>query len=163
MIDIKLIKKYLEPVDSFLKDVVQQHIDRSGIDGFFDYMFTTIDCSRCSSDGMRLNQTVGNVYKNDITKLVYGIETYISDDEKDSYYERLLTIHNANLEFEILNPPVIYEEKQKRKTITKHKTKHQELNIPGAPKKQTAAERKLAAKAIKLSALNLSFKPKAHD
>lgn len=163
MIDIKPLKKYLEPVDSFLKAVVQQHIDRSGIDGFFDYMFTTIDCSRYSSDGMRLNQTVGYVYKNDITKLVYAIETYISDDEKDSYYEKLLTIHNANLEFEILNPPVIYKEEKVKSKTTKRKVKQQDLDIPGAPKKQTAAERKLAAKAIKLSALSLSFKPKSHD
>lgn len=163
MIDIKSLKKYLEPIDSFLKDVVQQHIDRTGIDRFFDYMFTTIDCSRYSADGMRLNQTVGNVYKNDITKLVYAIETYTSDEEKDSYYEKLLTIHNANLEFEILNPPIIYKEKQKRQTTTKRKLKQQELDIPGAPKKQTAAERKLAAKAIKLSALSLSLKPKTHD
>lgn len=163
MIDIKPLKKYLEPVDSFLKDIVAQHIERNGINRFFDYMFTTIDCSRYSSDGMRLNQTVGNVYKNDITQLVYAIETYVSDEEKDSYYEKLLTIHNANLEFEILNPPIIYEEKQKRKTTIKRKVKQQELDIPGAPKRQTAAERKLAAKAIKLSALSLSFKPKAHD
>lgn len=163
MIDIKPLKKYLEPVDSFLRDVVRQHIDRSGIDGFFDYMFTTMDCSRYSPDGMRLNQTVGYIYKNDITKLVYAIETYISDDKKDKYYEKLLTIHNANLEFEILHPPVIYEEKQKRKTPTKRKVKQQELDIPGAPKKQTAAERKLAAKVIKLNALSLSFKPKSHD
>lgn len=163
MIDIKPLKKYLEPIDSFLKDVVQDHIDRRGIDRFFDYMFTALDCSRYSADGMRLNQTVGNVYSNDITKLVYAIETYISDEEKDSYYEKLLTIHNANLEFEILNPPVIYETKQKRKTTTKRKIKQQELNIPDAPKKQTAAERKLAAKAIKLNALSLSFKPKSHD
>ena len=160
MIDIKPLKKYLEPVDSFLKDIVAQHIERNGINRFFDYMFTTIDCSRYSSDGMRLNQTVGNVYKNDITKLVYAIETYVSDEEKDSYYEKLLTIHNANLEFEILNPPIIYEEKQKRKTTIKRKVKQQELDIPGAPKRQTAAERKLAAKAIKLSALSLSLKPK---
>lgn len=160
MIDIKPLKKYLEPVDSFLKDIVAQHIERNGINRFFDYMFTTIDCSRYSSDGMRLNQTVGNVYKNDITQLVYAIETYVSDEEKDSYYEKLLTIHNANLEFEILNPPIIYEEKQKRKTTIKRKLKQQELDIPGAPKRQTAAERKLAAKAIKLSALSLSLKPK---
>lgn len=160
MIDIKPLKKYLEPVDSFLKDIVAQHIERNGINRFFDYMFTTIDCSRYSSDGMRLNQTVGNVYKNDITQLVYAIETYVSNEEKDSYYEKLLTIHNANLEFEILNPPIIYEEKQKRKTTIKRKLKQQELDIPGAPKRQTAAERKLAAKAIKLSALSLSLKPK---
>ena len=163
MIDIKPLKKYLEPVDSFLKDIVTQHIERNGINRFFDYMFTTIDCSRYSSDGMRLNQTVGSIYTNDITKLVYAIETYISDDEKDSYYEKLLTIHNANLEFEILNPPVIYNKDKKTKTTTKRKVKQQELDIPGAPKRQTAAERKLAAKAIKLSALSLSLKPKSHD
>lgn len=163
MIDIKPLKKYLEPIDSFLKDIVAQSIERNGIDGFFNYMFTTMDCSRYSSDGIRLNQTVGHIYKNDITKLVYAIETYISDDEKDSYYEKVLTIHNANLEFEILNPPVIYKEEKTKSKTPKRKVKQQELDIPGAPKKQTAAERKLAAKAIKLSALSLSFKSKSHD
>jgi hypothetical protein len=162
MIDIKSLKKYLEPIDSFLKNVVISDIERNGIDRFFDYMFTIIDCSRYSPDGMRLTQTIGNDYKYCITKIVYAIENHVSAEDEDYYYKRLLDIHKANLEFETLNPPIIYDKKQKPKT-TKRKVKQQELDIPNAPKKQTAAERKLAAKAIKLSALSLSFKPKSHD
>lgn len=161
MIDLKPLKSYIEPIDSFLKDIVLESVQRNGIYKFLDKMFYSIDCTRLDDNGIKLNQTVGYIYSCDITKIFYAIQEFVQPENKDYYYQKLLSIHNANLEFEKINPPVIYDTTKKQTTKRTKKVKQQELDILGAPKKQTAAEKKLVAKALKLSSLSISFTPKS--
>ena len=101
-------------------------------------------------------------YKHRIAQLIHLIENYgLTEKEQDAYYTRIIDQHNKNIEYEKLHPPVIYD-KCKFKTKNKRKTtKHKQTTIEGfdKPKKQSVAERKLAAKVSKLNKLNINIKP----
>jgi hypothetical protein len=79
---------------------------------------------------------------------LYIIQNYKKDDEE--LYTKLIELHQANLKFEEDNPPEVSTWKEKKKR-TKREPKE---------KKESAAERKLKAKALKLSTLKLNIKPK---
>ena len=84
---------------------------------------------------------------------------YIEKDKQDEYLTNLLELHNKNVEYEQLNPPIWYGgDKAKRKFEKEHKVKAPREKKPKA-KGPSAAERKLAAKVAKINALSFKIKP----
>ena len=171
MIDLSPIQKYIDEPDSFMISLVQHEIQSVGLDLFLEYNFHSLDCTRVCKDGLRPMQTIGYPYRYTITKTVFTIKNYVEEDKQDEYFERLLKRHNDNLEYEQTNPPIWYgTEKDRRKYEKQYgssnsskpkrkRTKQHDIDFPDMPKKQTAAEKKLAARVAKINALSFKIKP----
>ena len=171
MIDLSPIQKYIDEPDSFMTNFVPHEIQRVGLDSFLEYNFYSLDCTRVYKDGLRSMQTIGYPYRHAITEIVFTIKNYIEENKQDEYFERLLKRHNDNLEYEQINPPIWYgtekdrrkyEKQYESKDSTKYqvkRTKQQNIDFPDTSKRQTIAEKKLAAKIIKLNSLSFKIKP----
>lgn len=146
MIDLSILDNYVIELDFFTKSFIEQRVRNYGVDKVLENQFKSLDCSQLTSDGRRVQQTTGYAYKNELTQTLYIIQNYKKDN--DVLYSRLQTLHEANLKFEEDNPPEVSTWKEKKKR-TKREPKE---------KKESAAERKLKAKALKLSTLKLNIK-----
>ena len=171
MIDLSPIQKYIDEPDSFMTSFVPHEIQSVGLDSFLEYNFHSLDCTRVCKDGLRPMQTIGYPYRHTITETVFTIKNYVEEDKQDEYFERLLKRHSDNLEYEQTNPPIWYgTEKDHRKYEKQYsgsdsskpkrkRTKQQDINFSDIPKKQTIAEKKLAARVAKINALSFKIKP----
>ena len=171
MIDLSPIQKYIDEPDSFMTRFVPHEIKSVGLDSFLEYNFRSLDCTRVYKDGLRPMQTIGYPYRRTITETIFTIKNYIEEDKQDEYFERLLKRHSDNLEYEQTNPPIWYgTEKDRRKYEKQYggndsskpkrkRTKQQDVDFPDMPKKQTSAEKKLAARVAKINALSFKIKP----
>ena len=72
-----------------------------------------LDCTKYMKDSnLRLRQTIDHIYKHDISIIFYVISNYITDDDvAQDIINTLIDRHINNLEFERLNPPVVYKKK----------------------------------------------------
>ena len=171
MIDLSPIQKYIDEPDSFMTSFVQHEIQSVGLDSFLEYNFHSLDCTRVCKDGLRPMQTIGYPYRHTITETVFTIKNYVEEDKQDEYFERLLKRHSDNLKYEQTNPPIWYgNEKDRRKYEKQYcgndsskpkrkRAKQQDIDFPDMPKKQTTAEKKLAARVAKINALSFKIKP----
>ena len=171
MIDLSPIQKYIDEPDSFMTRFVPHEIKSVGLDSFLEYNFRSLDCTRVYKNGLRPMQTIGYPYRRTITETIFTIKNYVEEDKQDEYFERLLKRHSDNLEYEQINPPIWYgTEKDRRKYEKQYggndrskpkrkRTKQQDVDFPDMPKKQTAAEKKLAARVAKINALSFKIKP----
>ena len=171
MIDLSPIQKYINEPDSFMTSFVPHEIQNVGLDSFLEYNFHSLDCTRVYKDGLRPMQTIGYPYRHTITETVFTIKNYVEEDKQDEYFERLLKRHSDNLEYEQTNPPIWYgTEKDRRKYEKQYsgsdsskskrkRTKQQDIAFSDMPKKQTVAEKKLAARVAKINALSFKIKP----
>ena len=171
MIDLSPIQKYIDEPDSFMTSFVSYEIKSVGLDSFLEYNFHSLDCTRVCKDGLRPMQTIGYPYRHTITETVFTIKNYVEEDKQDEYFERLLKRHSDNLEYEQTNPPIWYgTEKDRRKYEKQYggndsskpkrkRTKQQDVDFSDMPKKQTVAEKKLAARVAKINALSFKIKP----
>ena len=171
MIDLSPIKKYIDESDSFMINFVPHEIQSVGLDSFLEYNFRNLDCTRVCKDGLRPMQTIGHPYRHIITQIIFIIKNYVEEDKQDEYYEKLLKQHRDNLEYEQVNPPIWYgTEKDRRKYEKQYgssdsskpkrkRAKQQDIDFPDMPKKQTVAEKKLAARVAKINALSFKIKP----
>lgn len=171
MIDLSPIQKYIDEPDSFMTNFVLYEIQSVGLDSFLKYNFHSLDCTRVCKDGLRPMQTIGYPYRHTITETVFTIKNYVEENKQDEYFERLLKRHSDNLEYEQTNPPIWYGTKKDRRKYekqysdsdsSKSKRKHakqQDIDFSDIPKKQTVAEKKLAARVAKINALSFKIKP----
>ena len=171
MIDLNPIQMYIDEPDSFMISFVPYEIQRVGLEEFLEYNFNNLDCTRICKDGLRPMQTIGYPYRKLITEIVFTIKNYVEENKQNKYFERLLKRHSDNLEYEQTNPPIWYgTEKDRRKYEKQYcgsdsskpkikRAKQQDIDFPDMSKKQTAAEKKLAAKVAKINALSFKIKP----
>ena len=171
MIDLSPIQKYIDEPDSFMISFVPYEIRRVGLEEFLEYNFNNLDCTRICKDGLRPMQTIGYPYRKLITEIVFTIKNYVEENKQNEYFERLLKRHSDNLEYEQINPPIWYgTEKDRRKYEKQYggndssnpkrkRTKQQDVDFSDIPKKQTSAEKKLAARVAKINALSFKIKP----
>ena len=171
MIDLSPIQKYIDEPDSFMTSFVPHEIQSVGLDSFLEYNFHSLDCTRVCKDGLRPMQTIGCIYRRLITETVFAVKNYVEENKQDEYFERLLKRHSDNLEYEQTNPPIWYGTKKDRRKYEKQysgsdsskpkrkRAKQQDIDFPDMPKKQTAAEKKLAARVAKINALSFKIKP----
>ncbi len=169
MVDISPLNNYIDKSNTFISSFVDTEIKSVGLDCYLDYQFRRLNCTNIYPNGMRAIQTIDNSYRVNITETVYLIQNYVEECKRDEYFIKLLMLHQNNLEYEKQNPPIVYKQ-----TVTKSKTKIKSNNvIEDKPKstrkkstktkekvpKQSAAERKLAAKVAKLNTLSFNIKP----
>ena len=169
MIDLSPIQNYIDEPDSFMIDFVPQEIQSVGLDSFLEHNFHSLDCTRVYKDDLRPMQTIGYPYRRTITETIFTIKNYVEENKQDEYFERLLKRHSDNLEYEQTNPPIWYgTEKDRRKYEKQYgnnsskpkrkRTMKHDIDSPDMPKKQTAAEKKLAARVAKINALSFKIK-----
>lgn len=143
---------YITELDDFNTGIIDKDVIRKGAEETFNSQCNFLDCSRISASGMRLIQTIDATYSLEISKTLYLIYNYLAD-EKDTYFKKLLSVHNANLAYEKDNPPIVYKDK-KRKTSNSKNTKSKE----NKEQKVSSKAKRLAIKAMKLNALTFKLK-----
>lgn len=117
-----------------------------------------IDCTKLSSMGTPIVSTISYMYKYDISRILYLIDKINDDDKKKAQMNWLTNVHQKNLDYEKDNPPVIYK-KKKRNTPRRGTESAKQTTLKGFENsdKETAAEKKLKAKAAKLNKLGFKF------
>lgn len=161
MTDLSIIQPYIREPDEFTKNYLDSEVSSSGFLGFYNFTIKLLDCTRILDDGKRLMQTIGYPYVNTISQLVYAIENYAEENDKDSLYNNILAQHKTNIEFEELNPPIWYDGEKGKKQFEKTykvKTKTTKEKKPREPK-VTSSEKRLALKVAKLNNLSFKIKP----
>lgn len=164
MVDLTPIEHWLEIGSLNSIGYAVSTISRIGFEEWFKSQLEVfLNCSRTFNDGRRCTQTNDIRYAKELVTTVEMIKAY-AEDKQDECYIKLLELHKANLEFEAVNGleySVKDDNKKKQSSVTKKRNKQTSLDIGDKPKKETAAERKLKAHAVKLNAL--TFKPKTID
>lgn len=162
MIDLTPLEKYIVDDASFFINCARKRINEVGFPEWFgNQLYSFLTCSRLSSSGHRLVQTNLRQYCVELTTTVTMIEEFA--ENKDYCYEKLLELHNSNLEYEAVHgfeydPKVISKKKS-----SKPRSKQTSIDFGDKPKKETAAERKLKAHIAKISSLNIKIKPVKND
>lgn len=162
MIKLPIPNKYLMSLDDIAKNICINNVVKYGIDEAIEHQFTYLDCSRVK-DGLRLMQTIGTPYIYEMSKLVFILNTYLSNDEDKIkvYFDRLKKLHKANVKYEEDNPPIVYDKNKKsRKTSTTRKRVLKEATLDGfeKPKKVTAKSLRTDIRAAVLSNIKLTIK-----
>lgn len=162
MIDLSCFKYCVSETSVFGLEYARNRIKDIGFDKWFETQLENfLDCSKASVDGRRMIQTNLRQYKCEVAITINMIEEYA--ENKDYYYEKLVALHNTNLEFEAING-LAYDVNSfnKKKTTTK-RTKKEPTLFNNKPKKETVAERKLKAHIAKINSFNIKIKPVKND
>ena len=157
MTDLSPIKKYIEEPDNFMINYIPQEIKRLGLDRFLHLSISSLDASKVWEDGLRPIQTISYIYTRAITEIVYTINTYVEEADRDTWFNNLITQHEANLEYEKEHPPVDYDA-DKPKAKSKSGTTKQSSPRRREKDKPTVAEVKLANRIAKINMLKLNIK-----
>lgn len=148
MIDLSVLDNYLFELDFFSKSFIAQRVHKYGVESVLKVQLGCLDCTKKTSDGATVQQTNGYSYRNELSQTIYLIQNHIKDEEtRDWWLERVLKLHEANLKWEVDNPP----------TPAKYKRIKGERRR--SEKKETSAERKLKAQAAKIGKLSIKLKP----
>lgn len=138
------LKDYLIPIDEFHKVQVDNRVNTYGRDYAWERQLDWLDCTKKFPDGSRIIQTNSHVYSSELAQALYLIDTYFSDDVENRY-QCILKLHDANLQFEVLEPPTL---------VPKRKQSNPRRKKDGP----SAAELKAKAKAMKIGALKFNIK-----
>jgi hypothetical protein len=157
-------------LDSIDLRMIQNNIKNKGILNYFESLISNADCTRIYEDGSRPMQTIGYPYGRIFSEFRYlcsiAVNQYnIDEDTLKEYIDRLNKVHISNLEYEKLNPPVIYRKKKAvtRKTI-KAKTKdiftgEITTEIFNNKSKESVSTRKANEKLAKITKLGFKLNP----
>ena len=159
MVNCADFDKYRKEFTSSIASFIDSEINREGVIPFLNACIPHADCTRTFDNGKRVIQTPHYRYKRLLCELLYAIDNYLDDTDKIDYINKLIEVHNKNLEFEKINPPISYDVNKRENSSSKTKA-----TAKKEPKekvlKKSVAEKKLIAKITKLNALtfNLSVK-----
>ena len=110
-------KKYIITLEKSDIDIINTTIAEKGIEGFFSQQLVYLDCSRIVKE-VRITQTASFKYRVDISRYLHVINSIKNTEQYDIWLNKLITLHNNNLEYEKENPPIIYD-KPAKKAVTK--------------------------------------------
>ena len=151
----EIAKKYHTNLDECDKNMIDKRVAEKGIEEYLNQQLIYLDCSRILQ-GMRMMQTIGYPYKREISSYIYAVSGIAEDPEREQIWiDKLIELHNANIEYEKENPPIWYDGKPKKSGKRKPKAKERDM-FPEETKKAkiSKAEAKLKAK---LLGANLGF------
>ena len=114
---INNFKKYIITLEKSDIDIINTTIAEKGIEGFFSQQLVYLDCSRIVKE-VRITQTTSFKYRVDISRYLHVINSIKNTEQYDIWLNKLITLHNNNLEYEKENPPIIYD-KPAKKAVTK--------------------------------------------
>lgn len=149
-----IAKKYYTNLDNIDKKFINDNVADKGIEQYLNQQLVYLDCSRIIN-GMRMMQTIGYPYKKEICSYIYVLESLdVSAIDKELWINKLIELHNANIEYEKENPPIWYDNKSKKVNKRKPKIKEGDMFPEEIKKnKMNKVEAKLKAKLIS----NISF------
>ena len=110
-------KKYIITLEKNDIDIINTTIAEKGIEGFFSQQLVYLDCYRIVKE-VRITQTTSFKYRVDISRYLHVINSIKNTEQYDIWLNKLITLHNNNLEYEKENPPIIYD-KPAKKAVTK--------------------------------------------
>lgn len=160
MVDLSSISQYMIELDNIALIMVKNLIKESGsLEAAFRKQLFYLDCSRVHNNGMRPMQTIGYPYRREMSAAIY-IAEQMEDIIKKQFLIELIELHQRNIEYEKINPPIWYDgEKGKKKFEQGLKKLPRRRGGDSKPKKETSIERKIKEKKVKLSLLTVNFKP----
>lgn len=160
MVDLSSINQYMIELDDIALRMVESSIKENGsLEAAFRKQLFYLDCSRVYSNGMRPMQTIGYPYRREMSAAIY-IAEQMEETLKEQFLIELIELHQRNIEYEKINPPIWYDgEKGKKKFEEGLKKLPRRRNGDSKPKKETSIERKIREKKVKLSLLTVNFKP----
>ena len=148
--------------------MIESNIKRLGHKGYLDSLLKDMNCiDRIMPNGQHIMQTIGFPYQHIYNKFDYTIDAGLADKkllpgDATHYWAEYNQVHEANLKWEMLNPPTEYDmtkSKAKTKRVAKLKVpKSTNIINKDISDKPTVAQRKATAKSAKLSKLKFSFK-----
>lgn len=160
MVDLSSINQYMIELDDIALRMVENTIRESGsLEAAFRKQLFYLDCLRTYENGLRAMQTIGYPYRREMSAAIY-IAEQMEETLKEQLLLELIELHQRNIEYEKLNPPIWYDgEKGKKKFEEGLKKLPRRRNGDSKPKKETSIERKIREKKVKLSLLTVNFKP----
>lgn len=118
MINLDVLKSYIKPLDNITTNYVRAEVNRLGYLGFITNKYRYLDCTRIVNN-MRMMQTIGQPYINELNQFIFAVTNYCdSDEEIDSWLNKLIERHNKNIKFEKEYTPIVYK-KEKTKIVKK--------------------------------------------
>lgn len=156
MLDREALDFYIVELLDRQYQAIDNDVKERGWEPCLEYELKTLDCTRLLKNGQRAIQSIDFTYAAKVTRILYIIDNYVEDENKEAMYDKFLEKHEANLKFEKDNPPVIYDKKNYSPINKTKKTKEKKDKTPKEPR-QSAAKTKLALKAAKLNALSINL------
>jgi len=163
------LRDYIISLDDSDHKMIDQRVAEKGIEGYLNQQLVYLDCSRVIQ-GMRMMQTIGYPYQREISSYIYALETVAGNDfDFDrEWINKLRERHQANLEYEIENPPIWYGGKKAKDKWDKEHGKHPrrkksiEGTLPGMGKEISNKER-LKKLSAQFGNLTFKIKPSKQD
>ena len=151
----EITKKYHTDLDDGDRAMIDRQVEEKVIEEYLNQQLVYLDCSR-TLQGMRMMQTIGYPYKREIMSFLYAVSGLAEDPSyEQTWINKLIERHNANIEYEKENPPIWYDGKPKKGGKRKPKAKEGDVFPEESKKvKMSKAEAKLKAK---LLGANLGF------
>jgi hypothetical protein len=151
--------------------MIQNNIKTKGVFDYFESLIHNADCTRVYEDGSRPMQTIGYPYGRIHAEFKYlcyhAIREYnVNEDIIKEYIERFNKVHETNLEYEKINPPIIYRKTKAKaaRKVVKAKVKDMftgEVTTEtfNAKSKESASTRKANEKLAKITKLGFKLNP----
>lgn len=125
-ININELAQYREEIEQIQINFINYDINRKGLEETIKSLLHDADCTYVYGN-YRMCQTIDYNYKASITKLLYIIDNYCDDAQKEYYTNKLLEQHRNNLLYEETNPPIVYENKKVTRKKSKKKVVQKDL------------------------------------
>ena len=172
MIIEEIFNEYYTTLDNLDKSMADSNVAEKGIDKFLSQQLVYLDCSRILQ-GMRMMQTIGYPYRRELMIFFYVLDKAVwTDGKQDEHHkewsDKLIALHEANLKYEEINPPVWYggkkaKEKFEAKPIkTPRRRKSKEQTLPSMDK-EVKAQATLKAKLAGYANISFKIKPPKKD
>ena len=156
MIDISSLNNYMIQLDSFSLGIVQNNIQEAGsLEAAFNKQLFYLDCTRVYSNGSRAMQTIGYPYRRELSAAIY-IAEQMEEALKEQCLLKLIELHQRNIEYEKLNPPVWYDGEKGKKKFESIQNKHPRRKESSST---SAKKEKIKASALRLNLLKINIKP----
>ena len=117
----EIFNEYYTTLDNLDKSMADSNVAEKGIDKFLSQQLIYLDCSRIIQ-GMRMMQTIGYPYRRELMIFFYVLDKAIwTDGKQDEHHkewsDKLIALHEANLKYEEINPPVWYGGKKAKEAV----------------------------------------------
>ena len=168
----EIFNEYYTTLDDLDKSMVYSNVAEKGIDKFLSQQLVYLDCSRIIQ-GMRMMQTIGYPYRRELMIFFYVLDKAVwTDGKQDEHHKewsnKLIELHEANLKYEEINPPVWYGGKKAKeivegktvKTPRRRKSKEQTFS---SMDKEVKAKTTLKAKLAGCTNISFKIKPLKKD
>lgn len=140
-------------LDNIDSRYIENDIATKGINEALAYRYNLLDCTRTMDNGMRIMQTINYTYKNILSEFKWVFDNY-DESVKNEWLEKIVQRHISNLCYEREVPPIKYAKKSK--VSNKNKINKATSKVP-KERKESKAESKLKAHALKLNMLKLKI------